>query len=69
MAELTRRWRPGLVRVLLACTSLDVVLTSLQAAVFNGPAADGPIDWIFIVVAITGPALATALFALLSREA
>lgn len=68
MAELTRRWRHGLVRLLALLTALDAILTVAQAALYNVPLARGPGDFVVIAAAIAAPTLAAILFAFLSRR-
>ena len=68
MAELTRRWRPALVRFLAALTTLDAALTLVQAILYNVPRARGMLDYTVIALAIAAPTLAAALFTFLAKD-
>ena len=67
MAELTRRWRAGLVRLLAALTTLDAALTLLQAVLYNLPRARSALDYTVIGVALAAPSFAACLFTFLAR--
>lgn len=61
MFALAARWRTGLARALAFGTSLDALLTLAQVAVFDGPRTHSPAEVVAMVVACTGPVLATSL--------
>lgn len=68
MARLTRAWSRGLVLTLLSLVTLDAALTWTQAIAYNIPAAHGWHEWIVISAGLSGPTMATALFATLAGQ-
>jgi phosphatidylglycerol lysyltransferase len=56
--SLSRRYRAWLATTLATVVSADVLLTTLQAALFNLRRIRSPIDTIAAVIAVTGPSLA-----------
>jgi len=58
---LAHRWRRGLADVVAAAVTADAVLTIVQSIVYDLPRRRGVLDIFFLIVAITGPILASLL--------
>jgi len=58
---LAHRWRRGLADVVAAAVTADAVLTIAQSIVYDLPRRRSVLDIFFLVVAITGPILASLL--------
>jgi hypothetical protein len=61
MLALASKWRIALARALAVATSLDALLTFVQVQMYAAPRARNALEVIAIVVACTGPLLATSL--------
>ncbi len=61
MLALAARWRTGLARALAIGTSIDAFLTLVQVLFFDGARTRTALEVLALVVACTGPLLATSL--------
>jgi phosphatidylglycerol lysyltransferase len=67
--SLLRRWRTGLAGALATLITADAALTLAQVLVFNLGRARGLLEWVVLVVSLTGPTVTAAfLWAVLSRR-
>jgi phosphatidylglycerol lysyltransferase len=58
---LSLRWRPWLATLLFSLVVADTATTLLEAALFNIPRRQSPLDWLVMVIAVTGPFLASVV--------
>ncbi len=59
--RLTYAWQPLLAGLLMLLLAGDAVLTTMQALLYNGPAARGAWDLVLAAVAVAGPSLSAFL--------
>jgi phosphatidylglycerol lysyltransferase len=62
LVALVRRWRPRLAVLAMWLTTLDALLTILQALWWNVFTAQSVLEWAFVAVGCTGPFLAALFF-------
>jgi phosphatidylglycerol lysyltransferase len=62
MLSLVRKWRARVATWVVALTTLDALLTTLQVLAWNVWTARSAFDWTLVLLACTGPLLAAAFF-------
>jgi len=62
MLSLVRRWRTRVAELVVALTTLDALLTTVQVLVWNVWTARSLGDWALVVLGCTGPLLAATFF-------
>jgi len=62
MFSLVRRWRARVAALVVALTTLDALLTTLQTLLWNVWTTRGALEWTFVLVGCAGPLLAAAFF-------
>jgi phosphatidylglycerol lysyltransferase len=61
LLALSARWRPWLARLLLALVAGDAVATLIEAAIFESPRHPSAFERLVVVIAVSGPLLATVV--------
>ncbi|MFT3922351.1 MAG: DUF2156 domain-containing protein [Myxococcales bacterium] len=62
MFSLVRRWRSWVAGTVVALTSLDALLTTLQTLLWNVWTTRGALEWFLVILGCTGPLLAATFF-------
>jgi phosphatidylglycerol lysyltransferase len=62
MFSLVRRWRSRVAGMVVALTTLDALLTTIQTLLWNVWTTQGALEWMFVILGCTGPLLAAAFF-------
>ena len=62
MFSLVRRWRSKVAGLVVALTTVDALLTTLQTLLWNVWTTRGVFEWVLVILGCTGPLLAAAFF-------
>jgi hypothetical protein len=62
MFALVQRWRARVALLVVALTTLDALLTTLQTLLWNVWTAQGALQWLLVILGCTGPLLAASFF-------
>lgn len=62
MFSLVRRWRSRVAGIVVALTTVDALLTTLQTLLWNAWTTRGWLEWTLVILGCTGPLLAATFF-------